>query len=520
MELSKRNIHMEQTLSEANLQFALEEDVNIPETKADIHTIELVKGTVEINGVHSGNDYVTVKGVLQYCLLYHTTETGCPLVPLKGQLPFEEKVSMAGVQTTDAVTAEGMAEDVSCVLINSRKISIRSLICLKAQVKQLTDVEAPVALKDGEAVEYRQAPVETVQLVVSKGDVYRMREEITLPNNHPNLSALLWDSVTLSDMDCRVASNQLAISGDVHVFFLYEGEDRDGTIGSYEAVIPVNGFLDCHGVREGMIPSVQYKIGQKELAIRPDEDGEERLVSVELTLEMSIHVYEEETIDLVTDLYGVQSEVITKSHKTMLPKLLPVAGGRKKLAEKVRIKDGKVLSLLHSEGSVTLETQAVRENGIALEGVLNLQVLYVGGEDDSPYGCKREAIPWNYLLEMPGLSPQDTVRVEACVEQLQTTMLDSEEMDVKAYLVFSVICFQQQPVELIDSAELAPIDAEKKNALPGISIYLVKDGDNLWNIGKKYYCSVDSIRKRNELESDELHRGQKLLIVKECAGKL
>lgn len=520
MELIKRNIHMEQTLAEANLQFALEEDVNLSETKPDIHSMELVKGCVEITGVHPGNEYVTVKGLLQYCLLYHTEESGCPLVPLKGQLSFEEKLNMAGVQSGDTVTAEGVAEDVSCALINSRKASIRALICLRACMNRLTDVEAPVALREEENIEYRQAPLETVQLAVSKSDVYRMREDITLPGNHPNLANLLWDSVTLSDMDCRVSANQLNISGDVHVFFLYEGEDRNGTIGSYEAVLPVNGSLDCHGVREGMIPSVQYKIGQKELAIRPDEDGEERVVNVELTLEMNIHVYEEETIELVTDLYGVQSEVTTKSHEAVLPKLLSVAGGRKKLAEKVRIKDGKVLSLLHSEGSAVVEEQVIKENGIALEGVLNLQVLYVNGEDDAPYGCKREAIPWNYLLEVPGVSPRDAVSVEVDVEQLQASMLDSEEMDVKAYLAFSVICFQKQPLELIDSVELSPINPEKKNALPGMSIYLVKDGDNLWNIGKKYYCSVDSIRKRNELESDELHRGQKLLIVKECAGKI
>mgnify|MGYP002509235698 CR=1 FL=1 len=29
--------------------------------------------------------------------------------------------------------------------------------------------------------------------------------------------------------------------------------------------------------------------------------------------------------------------------------------------------------------------------------------------------------------------------------------------------------------------------------LPGMVIYMVKEGDNLWNIGKKYYIPVDSL---------------------------
>ena len=42
----------------------------------------------------------------------------------------------------------------------------------------------------------------------------------------------------------------------------------------------------------------------------------------------------------------------------------------------------------------------------------------------------------------------------------------------------------------------------------------VKQGDNLWNIGKRYYVPVDTLRSLNDLASDELQVGQKLLIVK------
>ena len=43
---------------------------------------------------------------------------------------------------------------------------------------------------------------------------------------------------------------------------------------------------------------------------------------------------------------------------------------------------------------------------------------------------------------------------------------------------------------------------------------MVKEGDNLWNIGKKYYVPVEGLRQLNALDSDEVKPGQKLLIVK------
>ena len=100
------------------------------------------------------------------------------------------------------------------------------------------------------------------------------------------------------------------------------------------------------------------------------------------------------------------------------------------------------------------------------------------------------------------------------MEQLQVTMLDGEEMDVKAVLSFSTVVFKTIPVELISAVNVSELDSGKMSSLPGMVVYMVKDGDNLWNIGKKYYVPVDALRELNGLDSDELKAGQKLLIVK------
>ena len=44
--------------------------------------------------------------------------------------------------------------------------------------------------------------------------------------------------------------------------------------------------------------------------------------------------------------------------------------------------------------------------------------------------------------------------------------------------------------------------------------YMVKQGDTLWNIAKKFHTTVDSIMKLNELESDQIMPGDKLLLLK------
>lgn len=141
-------------------------------------------------------------------------------------------------------------------------------------------------------------------------------------------------------------------------------------------------------------------------------------------------------------------------------------------------------------------------------------MMYVTGEDEAPYGSAQASIPYQYTLEVPDIAPEDMGEVRAEVEQLQVTMLDGEEMDVKAVLSFSTVVFKTIPVELISAVNVSELDSGKMSSLPGMVVYMVKEGDNLWNIGKKYYVPVDTLRELNGLDSDELKAGQKLLIVK------
>jgi len=99
-------------------------------------------------------------------------------------------------------------------------------------------------------------------------------------------------------------------------------------------------------------------------------------------------------------------------------------------------------------------------------------------------------------------------------EGLSVTMIDADEVDVKAVLVFHGIVFNHYEEPMIQEVKVTDLDPDKLSSLPGIVAYIAREGDSLWNIGKKYYVPVSQIKDINELASDEIHPGDKLLIVK------
>ncbi len=81
-------------------------------------------------------------------------------------------------------------------------------------------------------------------------------------------------------------------------------------------------------------------------------------------------------------------------------------------------------------------------------------------------------------------------------------------------LSLNCIVFQQQQVKKITDVEQAPLDMGELQESPGIIGYIVKEGDQLWDIAKENFTTISEIVKTNQLSSEQIRSGDKILIIK------
>ena len=148
MELVKKNVHMDFTKAAASTQFVLEDDVNLSDVKPDMDCICLEKGQIIIDEVRAYEDAALVRGRLLFSVLYHTDEENRSLAVMEGKIPFEEKVHMQGLNVGDSLKAEGTIEDLSVGMINSRKISVQSVVNMAVKAWELCDAQVPIGIHD------------------------------------------------------------------------------------------------------------------------------------------------------------------------------------------------------------------------------------------------------------------------------------------------------------------------------------------------------------------------------------
>ncbi len=515
MELVKKKIHMDRIANRAGTQVVLEEDVNISDNRPDASHLIGSKGSIVFDEVRVSEDRVNLKGKLQVQMLYLTEEDGI-CASMNAAIPFEEKINMEGVKNGDTVLPAWTMEDLSVGLINSRKLSVQAVLSFTLEWEEKLEQEAAVDIYHEEPVEYRKQTYPVLQAAVNIKDIFRMKEEMELPSHLPNAFQMVWSSITLNNVEFKALDEKIVIQGEMKAFFLYEGEGENDKTLWYENTVPFSGMIECHGCQENMIPDIRYTISQCNVEIRADLDGEERVFCIENVLDLDIRLYEEENLEVLSDIYGVAKEIEAVTTQVPLKRLLFHSSGKCKVAEHAKIQNPEMhmYQLIHSEGEIQISEERIVENGIMVTGTLCITTMYLCTGGQNTLYTTKAVLPVEQTIEVPGIQQTSVHRLQWNLEQLVVTMLDSDELDIKAVLNYQMIVFSTDMTSLITDMKVTELDMNKISELPGMVIYIAREGDTLWDIGKRYYVPISQLKEVNELTSESIKMGDKILVIK------
>lgn len=512
MELIKKNIHLDRIKCRASSQITLEDDRNVPDQKPDMERILFKRGRVEIDEWKTSEDHVTVKGRLQFSILY-MTEDGY-VSRMDGEIPFDEQIYMEGIGNGDTVEIQTELEDLKIEMINSRKLSLHALLSLSLCAPELYEEELATELYHEGAVETKKSLLSLTEVAIVKKDIVRLKQEMEMPQSFPNIFEILWEDAEPAGITFEAMDGEIRMQGELRVFLLYEGEGDEKSLHCFEKVISFQEMLECQGCREGMIPEISCQVSHNEIEVRADFDGEDRVASLELAFDLDMKLYEQEQIETLTDVYGIENDVQVIRGQGSFNRELIRAFGKTKLAEQVKLPAGEegIVEICHADGTVRVEETQYTENAAIIVGTLFLTVLYQG-EEERLFSFSIE-LPFSYELEAANVTQACCHRLTAALEQLVVTRLAADELDVKAVLSFALTAICSSQEEVIKEVIASEGDAADRKAMPGIVVHIARANEELWGLGKKYYVPLQRLRELNHLSSDTLKEGEKILIVR------
>ena len=145
---------------------------------------------------------------------------------------------------------------------------------------------------------------------------------------------------------------------------------------------------------------------------------------------------------------------------------------------------------------------------IIYEGELNLNFLF-SSNVSLQIEAKDYKIPFSFEVNDDCINSNKNIitKTECIGDSFKIVAEGTIECNIK--LQFNMDMYDTARINIIDEIKVAENRNNQQNSM---TIYIVKSGDSLWNIAKKYRTTIENIMRLNNLEEDKINVGEKLYI--------
>ena len=519
MKLLKKNVHMNKVINIASTQLTLDDDFIVPDIKPDVEKIIAKDGDVRIEAISYNDGKLNVRGTLEFRVLYGAADAD-GLGSMKGGIVFDERIncddSIDGMIISESgLNVECIIENMLIGIINTRKISVKAIVKMNVTKDELYDIDTATDVENSK-VSMLKKKEKISQVACLKNDIFRIKEDMEIGSKLPNIGEILWKYGKVNDVIFRPIKNGVAVSGELKIFVIYKPAEDGVPCQWCENSFAFSGNVPVDGCNDDMIPDIDYKLKDLVIEVRNDYDGEPRIIGIDGVLTMNIHMYREEEIEYLADVYSLEKQLNPIYRPVDYSRILMKNVAKSKISHKFNMEnDGiGILQICFCEGENHIKTKETTKEGIMVTGYVLVNLIYLTDNDIYPFGGATGKIPYEYTIEIPGIKESTENKILACPVSLSASMSGESEVEVRGNLIFECLAFDRTLGNIIEDIVEEEPDKKKIMAMPSIVGHMVKEGESLWDIGKRYYVSVAALMQMNELTGDEVKVGDKILVVK------
>ena len=397
----------------------------------------------------------------------------------------------------------------NCRATSPRKIDIHGAFSICAKVYDKEDVQIPARI-NGEDIEQKILDTSVSNLVGIGQQQFSVNEVLDLGQSNFVPEKIIRSSADFNLEDYKYVSGKIAIKGEIILRLLFLGSPDTDQIDSMEYSIPVSQLIDVPGANENSRCVINVEIlSHNEKIVSETQD--ENVISVDIKAVATIMAYEDKEIDLVTDAYSTQFNIETTNDYIRTCKLEDMISDTFSSKTTVELPDIKVSKIIDSFADIITSNAYKEDDKIKITGKVNLYVL----------GVDSESIPF-YIERIIDIEQEKTFTNES-VDNLEihaklvpsgvNYRIDGTgnlEIQMEFKLLADVFsCTKHNAVTAVSTDSQTP---KSKDTSSGLTIYYAEEGENLWDIARKYYTSEDLIKKENNLDSDIIQESGMLLI--------
>ena len=503
LDVSKEKLILNKLISEKNETIIVQGDMIVPDSKPDILSTLGSSGMVSIYKKEVQSGRVRIDGNINVYIMYLADSAEDKIRGLNTSLDFSENFVISDCTADMRAELETCIKGIECKVLNGRKVNIKVTLDTKVKVFGVEEAEVICDLNNKDIQVLR--PLHKINSLIGSGETKAyIKENVNIENND-NLAEILKCNLRITNKDTKISYNKVLSKAEVELKIAYLTEENQ--IKVITCNLPVVGFIDMPNITENSLCDIHYQV--KNIIIKPNS-VEEHSIYIEIEMVICAECYEEKEINLIEDLYSTCSklEYNKRSIKTISNKMNKTQ--TLNVNTKVNIPEIIGNQLIDVDIQPTI-TNAVKSNSrITYEGELNLTMLYTD-EGQMQTNSKDFTVPFEITID----NIENAEKMEAVpnVEiQSSDCKVDGGAVNCNIDLTLDVGLQQNTNLDIIGEISESELEDAQDYS---VVIYIVKKGDTLWEIAKRFKSTVDDIVRVNGLDNpNKIIEGEKLYIPK------
>lgn len=511
VEATRQTITVNKLINTKKELITIEGDMIVPDVKPDIlNTIDTI-GNVCIYKKEVLEGKARFDGTINLNVIYLADTDEDTTRGLTYALDFTQIIDVENCKSGMTMKSNLNIKNIECRVLNGRKINTKVL--LEVEVSIYSNEEIKI-LKKIDNIEEIQTLNSSIQInnLVGNGNCRATAKDTIMLNEGEELSEILKTGIKVENSEVKVSYNKVLLKADANVKIMYLTEDKEIKILSKN--IPVMGFIDINNVSEENILSCNYEI--KNIIIKPNP-VEQHSIYVEIEFEMECEAMESLNIELIQDMYCPtrelefkQKEITTTTGKNKIKEI-------SNIRERILIPEISNRKIYDVEIMPNINSVKILNGRAVYEGELKLNFIF-SLDENIRIDTKKYTLPFTFSIDNENLSENKILETKIECNNDEFVIISDGTIECKIDLIFNIEVSNYTNINIMEEIN---VQDECMSISPSMVIYIVKQGDTLWNIAKKYKTTVKEIVDLNKIENpNNLQIGQKLFIPRYSSVKI
>ena len=517
--ITKEAFNVNKVVCEKKEIINIQGDMIVPDSKPDIlNTIntsgnaciykkEVMEGKIKIDGnilayimylADSNEESETNRNAI------NSVESATRVDNIRGlntSIDFSETFNIPELESGMNVDISPSIRGIECKVINGRKIGIKVTLEIGMKVYSKETVEIITDLND-KNIQILSKNMKINSLLGDGTTKASIKENISIPSTD-NLAEILNAQINLVDKDIKISYNKVLAKSEVEIKMVYLTEE--GRICTARSRVPLVGFIDMPNIKEENICEITYVI--KNIIIKPNA-VEEHSVYIEMEVEISCMVYEEKEIRTIQDMYCPGEKM--NFDKTMVNTITNKQCKKNvcNIREKMNVPELETGEIVDVEINPLINKENRLNGKIIFEGELELNFIFT---DRSTMGINTKKVTIPFEQTVDEIDTTENCRTETNIEVNSQEFLNQiGVVNANVDLNFETDTYRNSAIPVINNITM---EDEENLEDYSVIIYVVKSGDTLWKIAKRFGSTVDDIARVNGMERpDKINVGEKIYI--------